>query len=109
MESLVETRSLQWKDPELKNLMMIKFGMTPTDLNSEDLSKLKCDSVAYELIFGLLFYIDLTDGDKLKIVVPKDEKIKIMYDAHSQRYGAHLNREKVFKKLRQMFLEQDEE
>jgi hypothetical protein len=23
MESLVETRSLQWKDPELKNLMMI--------------------------------------------------------------------------------------
>jgi hypothetical protein len=107
LDSVLITRKEQRKDPYIYKLMACILnsrlaarsrGVATVETPEE--KRLLLDSYRYELVFGILYFIDSNDNNRLKIVVPMHKRAEMLYEAHSSPSSGHCKNPKFLQKLR---------
>jgi hypothetical protein len=100
-EKLEFSRTEQNRDRYLRTMISVLKNEIPDEsVTDEEVSLLQNRSLLYEVVFGVLYYVDKTEGDRLKMVIPEQLRPELVYHFHNSEIGGHIKGVRLFNKMK---------
>jgi hypothetical protein len=94
-EQIEQIRKAQWKDDSLRPIMQYKMEQVDSTWTIQRRDSIRTESLKYDLIYGMLYYVSYREDGNLKLVVAKTDRAQLMHDCHSTPTSGHMGKLKV--------------
>ncbi len=97
-DSLEKVRDLQRHDPEILEIIDFKRKVAVPEDKTRASWLASMDS-RFDLIRGILYYVDNAQGGRFRMVVPSRERDHLLWEHHCSPSGAHMGFQKVLSRV----------